>query len=120
MSPNEFELSSSLKHLPTGSKISTEYIKKARVEPIAKYRVLRFPEFFSIGVVPESASWDNPSISQWSLESCIGLTVEPLVNLYPLRGSFNEDYPKSSARLLLNYMGSNSQGFNGRLTKGLP
>jgi hypothetical protein len=51
-----------MKHLPTGSKMRNEYIIKATVEPVAKKRILRFPEFFSAGTIPDSVSGGCSSI----------------------------------------------------------
>ena len=91
MSPNEFELSSSLKHLPTGSKTSTEYREKARVEPIAKYRDLRVPVVFSFGIMPELTSEPKSSIMQWSLELAIGLAVQGTPSVIRGQGVFVEN-----------------------------
>jgi hypothetical protein len=51
-----------MKHLPTGSKMRNEYIIKATVEPVAKKRILRFPEFFSAGAISDSVSGGCSSI----------------------------------------------------------
>jgi hypothetical protein len=51
-----------MKHLPTGSKMRNEYIIKATVEPVAKKRILRFPELFSAGTIPDSVTGSCSSI----------------------------------------------------------